>query len=84
MHVHVGHSPKLLQQVSGKKCDDRVLGSNDLVRNVDVFWLNTAFVVVIVVGEVLVDENGPWRTWGPLPNEESLHVEGSQPSVPRS
>ncbi len=84
MHVHVGYSPKLLQQVSGKKCDDRVLGSNDLVRNVDVFWLNTAFVVVIIGGEMLVDEDGPWRTWRPLPNEEGLHVEGGQPSVPRS
>ena len=61
MHSPICYSPELLKKISRDERYDRVFGCNDLVSCVEVFLLYPALLVVAVLREVLVDEDGSGR-----------------------
>ena len=48
-HAHVGYTTELLEQVAWQESDDRVLGSDNLIRWVCVFFLVLPLVVPILL-----------------------------------
>lgn len=74
VHAHVGYSSKLLQQIPREEGDDGVLGGDDLVRVINVLFLDLALLIFVACGEILVDDNGARWTWEFLPGEEVFDV----------
>jgi hypothetical protein len=58
LYVHVGNTTKLLEEVAGDKSKDGILGGDDLVGGIDIFLLDPATVVKVVVWEIFVDIDG--------------------------
>ena len=80
--AHVGYSSKLFQQIPREESDDGVLGGNDLVRRINVLFLDLALVILVVCREILVDDDGARRAWEILPREQGFDIEVSQFVVP--
>lgn len=59
--VHVRYSSELFEQVSWEESEYGVFGGDHLVRLVDVLFLDATLMVVIVLWELLVDEDGARR-----------------------
>jgi hypothetical protein len=82
-NVHIGNTPELLQQIPGEEGDDGILGSDDLVRDVDMLFLDPALLVIVVSWQRFVDENGPRWAWLALLREELRDIELGDFDVPR-
>lgn len=80
--VHIGYAPKLLEQVAGEKGDERIFRGDDLVRSIDVVREDFALCIVVVVGEVFVEEDGALRARLLLAREEVLDLELGELVVP--
>ena len=78
----VGYSPELLEKVSWDKGDDSVLGGDNLVGGIDMVLCDPVFLVVVVVGEVLVDKDGSGGPRLAFTGEQGLDVEGGELVVP--
>lgn len=80
--AHVGYAPELLEEISGEKCDDGVLGGDDLVGRVYVLLLDPALCVEIVRGQVLVDIDAAGRSWLLFAGEKGADLECCELFVP--
>lgn len=81
-YAHVGDPPKLLKQIPREKSDDGVLGGDDLVRGVLVLLEHPVFLVVIVVRQGFVNEDGARGPRSALAGEEVLDAPVGQLVVP--
>lgn len=82
LYAHVGDPPKLLEQVPREESDDGVLGRDDLVRSVLVLLEHLVFLVVIVVRQGFVNEDGARGPRGALAGEKVLDAPVGQLVVP--
>ena len=68
------YSSKLLQEIAGEEGYDSVLGRNNLVRGIDMFFLDPLLFVVVVVRQLLVEVDGAWGADGSFTREDLLDV----------
>ena len=69
LHLHVRDAAELLEEISGEKGDDSVLGGDNLVRCIDMIFRDSLFLVVVFWREIFVDEDGAWGPWLPFARE---------------
>lgn len=73
-HVHVGNATELFEQVARKKGNDVVLGSDNLVRAIDMIFLWSSFVVEVGPREGLIEVYGTGSV-SSAPDEERVEGE---------
>ena len=82
MNAHVRDAAELFEEVSREEGEDCVLGRDDLVSSIEVIFLDPVFVVIIIVWEGLVDEDGARGSRRTNAGEDVLDAPACEAVVP--
>jgi len=74
--LHVCHPSKLLQQVPGEERDNGVFRGNNLVRSVEMLFLDSMLLVIIFFWERDVYKNGTRGSYCSSARKQGLDIEG--------